>query len=259
MPALELQSVSKTFCRRPRLFRRTAGAETRALENVSLAVEPGEVQVLVGPNGSGKTTLLKLVSTILLPDAGRILVAGADTQQASDTVRRQVSFAIAGERSFFQRLTVRENLDFFAALEEVPRRERAARIRWVMEQTGVAEVRDTLAYQLSSGMHQRLGVARALLKRPAVLLLDEPTRSVDPEGAAHFWRLVRRLAAGGAAVLLTTHNFEEALAAGDAVGVLRHGVLAAQQRVTEATSVEALRCFYFREVEEAVTTPPEVR
>ncbi len=251
MPALELLSVSKRFRRRTGFFRRTA-KEIHALEAVSLAVEAREVHVLVGPNGSGKTTLLKLVSTILLPDAGRILVAGTDTRTQADTVRRHVGFAIANERSFFPRLTVRENLEFFAALENVPRRERPERVRRAMDQTGVAECRDRLAYQLSSGMCQRVGVARALLKHPSVLLLDEPTRSVDPGGAAQFWQLVRDLAAAETAVLLATHNFEEALAVADSVAVLRRGVLVAQERVTASTRVEELRALYFHEAEESI-------
>ncbi len=251
MPALELLSVSKRF--------RRSGAQICALDAISLAVQPGEVQVLVGPNGSGKTTLLKLVSTILLPDAGRVLVAGADTQVQEDIVRRHVGFAIANERSFFPRLTVRENLDFFAALDDVPRRERPERIRQALERTGAAEARDTPAYQLSSGMCQRVGVARALLKRPSVLLLDEPTRSVDSGGALHFFELVRDLASTGTAVLLATHNFEEAVGTGDAVAVLRRGRLVAQQRLAVTTTVHELRSLYFQETGENAAEPLEAR
>jgi ABC-2 type transport system ATP-binding protein len=261
MSALELHAVSKSFRRRSGLWpwsRREKSTSVRALDKVGLAVDAGEVHVLLGPNGSGKTTLLKIISTILLPDAGQVLVSGTDAEREPDRVRRQVGFAIANERSFFQRLTVRENLDFFATLENVPRRVRPERVSWAMEQAGVGAFADTLAYQLSSGMQQRAAVARALLKGPAVLLLDEPTRSIDPGRAVRFWELVRRLARSGTAVLLATHNFEEACAVGDVVGVLRRGALVAQQRVTAATSVESLRSFYFSEVENGAETEEAV-
>ncbi len=257
MPALELLSVSKRFRRRAGFLR--AGAEVCALDAVSLAVDEGEVCVLVGPNGSGKTTLLKLVSTVLLPDSGRILVGGVDTQLEPAAVRRQVGFAIASERSFYPRLTVRENLDFFAALEDVPRRDRAQRVRWALEQTETADAQDTPAYQLSSGTCQRVGVARALLKRPSLLLLDEPSRSVDARGAAQFRELVRDLADAGAAVLVTTHNFEEAIAIGDSVGVLHRGRLTARQALSTSTGIEGLRSLYFRETNEAAVEVQEAR
>lgn len=250
---LELQSVSKVFRRHNGLLAWNSSGTTsslRAVDNISFTMPAGAVHVLVGPNGSGKTTLLKLISTILLPDSGRILVAGADAVRELNRVRRHVGFAIANERSFSQRLTVRENLEFFATFENVPRSERRERVHWAMGQTGVEEFEHTLAYQLSGGMYQRVGVARALLKRPSLLLLDEPTRSIDPGGAARFWRMVRNMADDGTAVLLATHSFEEALAVAHVIAVLRHGTLVAQQTVTGATTVESLRSFYFGELEE---------
>src|SRR6266478_5186846 len=114
MDSIALESVSKVFRHRPALFNwmgRERSGETRALQDVSLSVPQGKVLVLLGPNGSGKTTTLKLVSTMLLPDGGRVLVEGGDTSQHPEQVRRHVGFAVAGERSFFPRLSARENLD----------------------------------------------------------------------------------------------------------------------------------------------------
>src|SRR5882724_83044 len=113
-------SVSKVFRQRA-FFSRAVNEETQALKNVSLEVAAGEVLGLLGPNGSGKSTTLKLISTVLLPDDGRVTVAGFDTRSHGQQVRRCVGFALASERSFFPRLTARENLEFFAALEDVPR------------------------------------------------------------------------------------------------------------------------------------------
>src|SRR5438067_10148720 len=142
MHSVVLESVTKRFRHRPALFNwmgRERTGETCALENLSLSVPAGKVLVLLGPNGSGKTTTLKLISTMLLPDSGRVIVSGADTRTQSQSVRTQVGFAIAAERSFIARLTARENLDFFAALDDVPRPRRPQRIREVLELTGVIE------------------------------------------------------------------------------------------------------------------------
>jgi ABC-2 type transport system ATP-binding protein len=247
MDSIVLESVSKVFRHHPALFNwmgRERSGETRALDQVSLTVSTGKVLVLLGPNGSGKTTTLKLVSTMLLPDAGRVLVEGADTRAHPDQVRKHVGFAVANERSFFPRLSARENLDFLAALDDVSRKTRALRIEVMLERTGLLDAADTLVMKFSSGMYQRLGIARALIKQPSVILLDEPTRSLDPASAAHFWHLVRDLPAQGSTVILATHSFNEAAAVGDFVAVLQRGSLAGYRTI--GSNIEDLRSFYFQ-------------
>ena len=197
MDRVVFESVRKVFRHRPALFNwlgRERGGETIALKDVSFAAAGAEVLALLGPNGSGKTTALKLISTMLLPDAGSVRVGGLDARRDAGAVRRQVGIAVAAERSFFPRLSARENLEFFAALDEVSRSERAQRIKEVLRDTGLEEHADTLVMKFSSGMYQRLGIARALVKRPSVLLLDEPTRSLDAATTAHFWATIRALA-----------------------------------------------------------------
>jgi len=255
--AILVEAVTKVFRHRPALFNwmgREAGGKTRALSEVSLAAEAGEVLVLLGPNGSGKTTLLKLVSTMLLPDSGRILVEDSDTRSAAQQVRRKVGFAIASERSFFPRLTARENLDFFAALNDLRRSDRAAEIERVLDETGLTESGDMVVQKFSTGMYQRLAIARAFLKRPSILLLDEPTRSIDLGAATRLWQLLRRTASAGTTVLLATHNLQEAVAVGAAVTVLHRGRLVGHRRLGHATSVEELQYFYLREVEVEMET-----
>ena len=257
MDAVVFQSVGKTFRHRPALFNwlgRERGGETIALKDVSFSAAPAEVLALLGPNGSGKTTTLKLISTMLLPDAGSVRVAGCDTRGDSGLVRRQVGIAIATERSFFPRLSARENLDFFAALDEVSRRERRERIAEVLSETGLEEQSDTLVMKFSSGMFQRLGIARALVKRPAVLLLDEPTRSMDAATTAHFWTTIRALAKQKTTILIATHNFAEATAVADRLLLLHRSELLADRRVLEHENADELRSFYFRmtgEIDEA--------
>jgi ABC-2 type transport system ATP-binding protein len=248
MEEVILESVSKTFRHRPALFNwlgREQRGQTRALTSISLTVSAGSVLVLLGPNGSGKTTLLKLVSTMLLPDQGRVLVSGTDTRKQPGKVRQNVGFAVATERSFFPRLTARENLDFFAALDDVPRKCRKHRIKTILEQVGLSHAADTLVMKFSSGMYQRLGIARALLKKRSVILLDEPTRSLDPGSATQFFVLVRTLAAQGAAVILATHSFQEALAVGDFAVVLDRGRVSAFRKLSGSQQEEQLRSFYF--------------
>jgi len=257
MDQIVFESVRKIFRHRPALFNwlgRERSGETIALKDVSFSAAGAEVLVLLGPNGSGKTTALKLISTMLLPDAGAVRVGGFDARRDAGQVRRQVGIAVATERSFFPRLSARENLDFFAALDEVPRSERTQRIQEVLRDTGLEEQADTLVMKFSSGMYQRLGIARALVKRPSVLLLDEPTRSLDAANTAHFWTTIRALAAQQTTVLLATHNFAEAVAVANRLLLLHRGELLADRPVAGGESAEALRSFYFQmtgEIDEA--------
>jgi ABC-2 type transport system ATP-binding protein len=244
MPSIVFDSVHKMFRRSGISFCRQR-VETHALKSISLEVFSGEVVALLGPNGSGKSTTLKLVSTMLLPDRGSVVVNGTDTCVNSKNVRRQVGFALASERSFFPRLSVRENLDFFATLEDVTRRERPDRVRSALREVDLTEAEGKQVMKLSSGMYQRLGIARALVKRPSVLLLDEPTRSLDPSAASNLWNLVRELSGAGITIVLATHNFAEAVAVADRIAVLRQGELLDVRRAGGLT-VEQLRSFYLR-------------
>ncbi len=258
MDRIVFESVRKIFRHRPALFNwlgKERGGETIALKDVSFSASHAEVLVLLGPNGSGKTTILKLISTMLLPDAGSVRVDGFDTQRDAGEVRRQVGIAVASERSFFPRLSARENLEFFASLDEVSRSERAQRIKKVLSDTGLEEQANTLVMKFSSGMYQRLGIARALVKRPAVLLLDEPTRSLDAATTAHFWTTIRDLAQQQTTVLLATHNFAEAVAVANRLLLMHRGELLTDRRVGDGESADALSSFYFRmtgEIDEAL-------
>jgi ABC-2 type transport system ATP-binding protein len=251
------QSVRKIFRHRPALFNwlgRERGGETVALNNVSFSVAGAQVLVLLGPNGSGKTTALKLISTMLLPDSGSVRVGVFDTLRDAGAVRRQVGISVATERSFFPRLSARENLDFFAVFDDVPRDERRQRITDVLRDTGLEDQAETLVMKFSSGMYQRLGIARALVKRPAVLLLDEPTRSLDAATTAHLWTTIRALTRQQTTVLIATHNFAEAAAVGDRLLLLHRGDVLADRSLGSDEGAKELRSFYFKttgEIDEA--------
>lgn len=243
MHSIIFDSVHKVFRQGGFFFPRRKRVETHALRGISLEIYSGEVLALLGPNGSGKSTTLKLISTMLLPDQGKVCINGVDTRLRAQRVRSHVGFALAAERSFFPRLTVRENLDFFAALEDVPRRERPTRLNSVLYDVNLAEAADKQVMKLSSGMYQRLGIARALIKRPSVLLLDEPTRSLDLSAANDLWRLVRELSSAGITIVLATHNFAEAVSVADRIAVLQEGELL-DLRHNIGLTVEQLRSFY---------------
>jgi len=208
---------------------------TLALRGVTLDIPKGEFFGLLGPNGAGKTTLFKVLSTLLLPEEGEVEVAGVDAIRRPAEVRRLLTPVIADERSLNWRLTGRENLELFAALYGVPRAERGGVVGQMLETVGLSAAGELMAGTYSSGMKQRLLIGRALLSNPAVLLLDEPTRSLDPVSARDFRRFLREelVARQGCTVLLATHDPDEALGLCDRLAVLHQGRIVAQGTARE--------------------------
>lgn len=197
------------------------------LDDVSFAVRDGTVLALLGENGAGKTTLLKLIAGLARPDAGSIALFGETDPRAVDALRRTRVAYSGGERGFYFRLTVRQNLDFFAALDGFRGRDRAERIVRACAAVDVTRELDTRFAELSSGLRQRTAIARALLGDADVLLLDEPTRTLDPLHAAAIRAFVRDVLVRerGKTVVLATNNLHEAVVLGDAASVVRDGRL----------------------------------
>jgi ABC-2 type transport system ATP-binding protein len=181
-----------------------------AVGGVSFAVAPGEVFALLGPNGAGKTTTIRVLTTLLAPTDGRALVAGFDVRSESLGVRRSIGY-IPQAISVDGALTARENLDFYARVTGVPRRERRARIAGAIDAMDLSPMLDRLARTLSGGMLRRLEIASALLNRPVVLFLDEPTVGLDPTARRRVWEHLGALREeSGTTILFTTHVMEEA-------------------------------------------------
>ena len=202
---------------------------TTVVDGVTLQVAAGELFGVLGPNGAGKTTLFKMLSTLILPESGTATVDGADLVRDAARVRRVLVPVVADERSLVWRLSARENLRLYGALHGLRGPALQARLAELLEVVELEDAADRMVAGFSSGMRQRLLIARALLPRPRVLLLDEPTRSLDPISARRFRRFLRDtvVRAHGCTVLLATHDPEEALELCDRVGVLSRGRLLA--------------------------------
>ncbi|HYN85247.1 MAG TPA: ABC transporter ATP-binding protein [Pyrinomonadaceae bacterium] len=213
-PAISIQNVTKIYpvplARAKRFFRMDA-SEVTALADVSFDVREGEIFGLIGRNGAGKTTLTKVIATLVQPTRGRVTVLGSDSVRDEERVRACVGLAGAEERSFYWRLTAEQNLMFFARLYGLSGRAARRRIGELFEQFELTELRRRRFGELSTGNKQRMAVARAMLNAPPVLLLDEPTRSLDPVAAARMRALISELVRGTppATVLLTSHNLTE--------------------------------------------------
>jgi ABC-2 type transport system ATP-binding protein len=233
MPMVEVRALTRSFPVR-RGWRETlrhprAGTRATVVDRVTLRVGRGELFGVLGPNGAGKTTLFKMLSTLVLPESGSATVDGADLVREAARVRRVMAPVGADERSLMWRISARENLRLYGALHGLRGHVLADRVAELLEVVELADAADRIVAGFSSGMRQRLLIARALLSRPRVLLLDEPTRSLDPVSARRFRAFLRDTVVGasGCTVLLATHDAEEALELCDRVGVLNRGRLLA--------------------------------
>ncbi|KPV47830.1 ABC transporter ATP-binding protein, partial [Kouleothrix aurantiaca] len=181
----------------------------------------------LGPNGAGKTTTLRMLSTLLQPSAGRATINGYDLASQPDMVRRNLGAVLTGERSIYWKLTGRENLEYFAALYHLPPDVARRRVAELLERLGLANRANDAVEGYSSGMKQRIAIAKALLASPPVVLLDEPTVGLDPQSARNLRELILEIKGEGRTVLLTTHYMEEADLLCDRVGIIDLGKIIA--------------------------------
>jgi ABC-2 type transport system ATP-binding protein len=209
-----------------------------ALTEITLEVEPGEVIGVLGANGAGKTTLLEILATLLLPTSGSAAIFDLDVVADAAAVRRAIGYSPADANSFYPRLTGLENLRFFGALYGLARRQTDVRIAELGTTLGI-DITDARPFQqLPDGIRQRLSLARALLPSPRLLLLDEPTRSLDPPTQAVVRRFIRDRLAGGTTVVMVTHNTAEAVEVCDRAVVIARGRIASVRPAAELTGTE---------------------
>jgi ABC-2 type transport system ATP-binding protein len=197
--------------------------ETVALDGVSLAVPPGEIHALLGPNGAGKTTLLRLLAGLMTPTEGTVRVLGRPVERKAREARGLVGLVPSGDRSFYLRISGLENLSFFGRLNGLRRRAAFARAAELLDHVGLGDAARRPVGTYSHGMQKRLSVARALITDPAVLLVDEATHDLDPEGARRIRGLVADCAERGAAVVWATQRLDEIRSFADRVTLLAHG------------------------------------
>ena len=217
-PAVEAHDLVKVF---------KAKREVRALDGVSLEVTAGTVLGLLGPNGAGKTTAVRVLSTILVPDSGRASVFGHDVVAEAATVRRMIG--LAGQYATVdENLTGRENLRMVGRLSHMQKKVTGQRADELLEQFGLTDAANRTLKTYSGGMRRRLDLAAALVGRPPILFLDEPTTGLDPQSRQDLWVVIENLVRSGATVLLTTQYLEEADRLADRIVVVDHGKVIAE-------------------------------
>ena len=227
MNAIEVRHLSKLFDK-PEGWRRLSRATpVTAVSDLSLTIPEGELFGLLGPNGAGKTTLVKMLCTLILPSGGTASIAGHDLA-AAGAIRAAVGLVVSDDRSFYWRLSARRNLAFFAAMHGLVGRAATERIDQVLADVDLLDVAERRFGQFSSGMKQRLAIARGLLHRPRILFLDEPSRSLDPTATQRLHNLIHRLMAEKVmTVFLITHDLAEAEALCNRVAFMHKGQIQA--------------------------------
>jgi len=197
-----------------------------AVDHINFTVKQGEIFGFLGPNGAGKTTTQRMLTTLLTPTEGRILVNGHDLARDSYPAKRQIGL-VPEESNVYTELTAWDNLMFTASIYRAPRGERAKRAQELLETFGLWEKRDIKAENFSKGMRRRLSIAMAIIHKPALLFLDEPTPGLDTQSIRAIWELIRKMNAEGTTVFITTHQIEEANQLCDRVAIISHGKIAA--------------------------------
>ncbi|HOU21042.1 MAG TPA: ABC transporter ATP-binding protein [Kiritimatiellia bacterium] len=210
--------------------------DKHVVRNVSLQVRRGEIFGFLGPNGSGKTTTIRMVCGLLTPDAGSGTCLGFDIRRESAKIKRQAGY-MTQKFSYWDDLTIRENLDFVARMYGMNPRRKI--VEETLAELGLADRADQLTGALSGGWKQRLALAACMLRRPQLLLLDEPTAGVDPSARRDFWEELHRLAAQGISVLVSTHYMDEAERC-HKLAYIAYGELLAQGTAGEVTAAQGL-------------------
>src|SRR5919202_437757 len=210
-----------------RLWRRGAVEPFVAVDGVSFDIREGEIFGLLGPNGAGKTTTIRMLCTLLDPSGGSARINGYDVVREADLVRQSLGAVLTGERSIYWKLTGRENLEYFAVLYHIPRAVARQRIQELLDRLELASRADENVEGYSSGMKQRIAIAKALLANPPVVLLNERTIGLDRQSARNLRELILEIKRAGRTVLLTTHYMEEADQLCDRVAIIDHGRIVA--------------------------------
>ncbi len=200
--------------------------EVKAVDHLDLTVKSGEIFGLLGPNGAGKTTTIRILTTLARPTTGNIYINGKEVSRKEAQVKKEIG-VVSQTENLDVEMTARENMELHGRLFKVPARERRLQIEELLDFVDLTERADTAVGRFSGGMKRRLMIARALMHKPRILFLDEPTVGLDPQVRRKIWDLIRRLNGQGITVLLTTHYIEEAELLCHRVGIMNKGKLIA--------------------------------
>ena len=220
---ITIENLVKKF---PHKTKAGKNSDKTAVDHLSLEIGTGEIFGLLGPNGAGKTTTIRMLTMQTMPTAGRICYQGRDLKTHAQELKSIIG-VVPQHVNFDQDLTVGENLELHARLHHIKGAERRARIQELLNYVELLDVVNDGVRRLSGGMKRRLLIARALLHRPRILFMDEPTVALDPQVRRRIWELIRQMAKSGVTVFLTTHYIEEAEFLCDRVAILNKGKLAA--------------------------------
>ena len=233
-PIVRIRNLHKTYVSKERRgLLRSQQRNIEALKGVNLDILPGEIFGLLGPNGAGKTTLIKCLTTLLIPTSGSIQVNGYDAARNEDSVRASIGCMLMGERGLYWKLTGRENLDYFGALYHLPPDARRRRAQDLIQQLGLGDIADRAVETYSSGQKMKLAFARSLVNSAPLLVLDEPTNTLDVPSARELRGIVRDLNRQGHTVIYTTHQMVEAEELCQRVAIIDRGQVIALGAVSE--------------------------
>ncbi len=230
--AIETQGLTKSF------------SNHLALRGIDLEVKCGESVVIFGPNGAGKTTLIKVLATIMNPSSGKVLVNGLSLKDNAEEIRRRIG-VVAHQTFLYSNLTAYENLEFYSRMYDVPGHKE--RIHEVVTMVGMTSRLHDRVGTLSRGMQQRLSIARSLLHKPAIMLLDEPETGLDQHAISMLWEALQTADSGKRTIILTTHSLERGLELGDRLLIL------AQGKIVYDKSAQALDLAGLKDVYQHIT------
>lgn len=226
--SVEVKNLSKIFITRKKKFFKTLEVkEFKAVDNINFNIKKGEIFGLLGPNGAGKTTTIKMITGLLMPTTGEVMVMGQDVNKNQKKSLRNIGTVLAGDRSIYWKLTGRENLEYFAALYGCDTKEAKLRANKIIKRFQMEEKSDVLVEKYSTGMKQKIALGKALIPGAPVVLLDEPTLGLDPQSAINLREIIMEIKEEGRTVLLTTHYMEEADFLCDRIAIIDGGKIIA--------------------------------
>ena len=226
--AVEVKELKKYFMsKKKKFFRTIEKKEFKAVDDVNFDIYKGEIFGLLGPNGAGKTSTIKMITGLLKPTSGEVLVMGKNVEKKPMEALKNIGTVLAGDRSVYWKLTARENLEYFGSLYALNKKEAASRTDAILQRLGFNGKEDELVEKFSTGMKQKVALGKALIPNAPVVLLDEPTLGLDPQSALNLREIILDIKKEGRTVLLTTHYMEEADFLCDRIAIIDGGKIIA--------------------------------